>query len=391
MKFADWKRTIKARGLRNAPRSAVFLAAMLVIALPPAFAGGPGSVGMQVLKTDMSPRAAGMGGAFVAVADDVYSMNYNPAGLARLYNPEVSAMYLAGFDDSTLSHFAFGMPLPFLGMAGLEKSGFGMSLMLSDAGKFDYNGILPDGSVVSKSYAAQKDLALAFGYGEKVYSDDRNAVDQYLGANIKYIRSTLLEDDTPPSAVAVDAGWLLTKSDIGVSVGASLANFGSGLKYGSEITKLPSTIRLGAAYQHTTVRDQAILLSLEGDSYVNEAQKSLRFGLEYQFQSIFKLRLGYRGVEDNKGFTMGFGLNYGDLALDMSLGLANAVYNASQVALSYKFSGVTAAKYTKTNSYRDPEPRKAAPSRSKYQTPRSSHKPAGGQENKKDADFLLLY
>ena len=65
--------------------------------LTPVFAAGPGSTGLQVLKSDISPRAMGMGGAFSAIADDVYSMNYNPAGLGQLYMPEASAMYLSGF------------------------------------------------------------------------------------------------------------------------------------------------------------------------------------------------------------------------------------------------------------------------------------------------------
>ena len=41
-----------------------------------------GQTGFQFLKADMSARSAGMGGAFVMVADDATAMFHNPAGLA---------------------------------------------------------------------------------------------------------------------------------------------------------------------------------------------------------------------------------------------------------------------------------------------------------------------
>ena len=76
-------------------RKLAFAAALLLGCVLPAAAGGPGSAGMQALKSDMSPRAAGMGGAFTAGADDIYTAEYNPAGLGRLYVPEASVAAIA--------------------------------------------------------------------------------------------------------------------------------------------------------------------------------------------------------------------------------------------------------------------------------------------------------
>lgn len=378
------------------PNAALAASAWLLLAAP-AWAGGPGSVGMQVLKTDMSPRAAGMGGAFVAVADDVYSMNYNPAGLGQLYVPEASAMHLSGFDDSSLQYAAFGTPLPFIGLAGLAKPGAGLSVMMASAGTFDFKYIMPDGSILAKSYEAQKDLALSFGYGEKVYSDEVNIegynakIEQYLGINAKYIRSVLLEDDKPPSTFAFDAGWLLMEPRLGLSAGASIANFGGGLKYGSEITRLPTILRLGLAYQRPTIMDQSLLLTTEADFYTSEDLKSLRFGLEYHFEKIFNFRLGYRGAEDNKGIATGIGVHYEDMSLDFSMGLGNEVYNASQVAFSYKFSGITVKESRRKTTYRDPEPEDARPAKARQPAKQDRRPSRPAQEKKKDSDFFWIY
>jgi hypothetical protein len=215
-------------------------------------------------------------------------------------------------------------------------------------------------------------------------------IEQYLGMNAKYLKSTLLETYSA-SALAVDAGWLVMEPKLGLSFGASVSNFGSGLKYVSEVTPLPSILRLGLAYQRPTVMDQSVLLAAEGDFYTQEAQKSLRLGMEYHFQSIFNLRLGYKAAEDNKGFTMGLGVRYEDMSLDFAMGMGNAVYSASQVAFSYKFTGITVKEYRKKMNYRDPEPEKKTPAvktRTRQQNP--SRKPAA-PEKKKDSDFFWIY
>ena len=145
--------------------------------------------------------------------------------------------------------------------------------------------------------------------------------------------------------------------------------------------------------------DQSILLAAEGDFYMAEAVKSLRFGLEYHFEKIFNLRLGYKAAEDNKGLTMGLGLHYNDMSLDFSSGMGNEVYNSTLLAFSYKFSGITIKEYRKKVNYRDPEPQKSAPAKAVKQPSRQEQKPAKQErkpakdapEKKKDSDFFWIY
>ncbi len=66
-----------------------------LLATPPAMAqfleigGSPNVVGSGA-------RAAGMGGAFIAVADDATAASWNPAGLVQLERPEISCVYEYG-------------------------------------------------------------------------------------------------------------------------------------------------------------------------------------------------------------------------------------------------------------------------------------------------------
>src|SRR5262245_31518608 len=75
-------------------------------------------------------RPAAMGGAGTALADDVHAVYYNPAGLATLYRPEVTAYYARLFPDlsdqaQSANTFVGGaMPLPANGKWGGLGFGF---------------------------------------------------------------------------------------------------------------------------------------------------------------------------------------------------------------------------------------------------------------------------
>lgn len=376
------------------------LAAALVLCPAAVLASGPGSTGVQVLKTDVSPRAFGMGGAYVGVADDIYAVNYNPAGLAQLYLPEASAMYLSGFEDASLNYFSFGMPLPIQGLAGFDRPGLAVSALFSDSGEFTYNSIGATGGVSSLNMDAEKTRVISLSYGEKVHSGQVNLegfkldLEQYLGLSVKYIGSELLETYSA-SAVAFDAGWMMRDPGLGLSVGASLTNFGSGLQYYKEAAALPSAVRVGASYQRPTVMSQSLLISGEADFYLEEKLKSFRAGIEYHFQEIFNFRLGYRGGEDNGGATGGLGVRYESFALDFGLSLSGEVYNASQVSFSYKFSGWRSGEIVKKpRQYKDarsePE-RKAQPARPSRAEPEKRRQAEPEKKQKKDSDFFWIY
>jgi len=341
----------------------------------------------------------GMGGAFVAVADDIYSANYNPAGIGQLYIPEASAMYLSGFEDSKLQYLAAGLPLPAIGLAGQGKPGLAFSALFSQNGKFTHRTLdFNTGNVASASMDADTTRVFAVTYGEKVYSGETNIegyqakFEQYLGLSAKYIGSELLGTYSA-SALAVDAGWLVRESNLGLTFGAAIANYGNGIKYRNETEPLPSILRLGLSYERPTIMDQSVLLATEYDMYMSEGLKSLRAGLEYDFEKLFRLRLGYKFTEDNSGLTSGLGIRYENFSMDLAFSVSNAVFNSSEVSFSYKFSDWHSGEYKKNVKYRDqeedrPQPRKTIqPSRNE---PARPMKPKAAPV-KKDSDFFMLY
>lgn len=380
-------------------KTKAILAALLAACLAaPAAAGGPGSAGVQVLKSDISPRSLGMGGAFVAVADDPYAAAYNPAGIGQLYLPEATAMYQSGFDDASLQYLAFGLPLPIEGFAGFDKPGLAVSAMFAGSGRFVYNKIdSGSGDVTTRSMDAESTRVLGLTYGEKIFAGDVNLegysarIEQHMGLSVKYVGSELLETYSA-SGVAFDGGWLVKDLNSGLALGAAVSNFGGSLKYYKENTPTPTILRLGLSYAPPTVMSQSLLLSTEADLYLQEKLKSLRGGLEYRFQEHFFARLGYRGGEENKGAALGLGIRYENFALDFAMTMGNEVFNTSQVSFSYKFSGWRTGDYKrKKPQYQAPRPADAKPAArpSGEQRKEPAGRPAA--KPKKDSDFFWIY
>ncbi len=106
---------------------------VLCIAL---LAGFSGFAGAAYDDLGVSARVMGMGNAFTAVADDAYSVYYNPAGLALLPRPEFGTAYAKLYpglsDNSNLQNtfLVYAMPLDQGKQGGL---GFGLDYFSLDS------------------------------------------------------------------------------------------------------------------------------------------------------------------------------------------------------------------------------------------------------------------
>ena len=92
-------------------------AAFLLAALTalPANAGNSkvGTSGAQFLRIGAGARPTAMGDAYTAIGGDINSSYYNPAGLATLRHPELTAMHTQWFQGIDYSYGAFAYPASF--------------------------------------------------------------------------------------------------------------------------------------------------------------------------------------------------------------------------------------------------------------------------------------
>jgi hypothetical protein len=88
-----------------------------------AVAASAGATGAQILELMPDARAAAMGETFCAVADDVNSMYYNPAGLARVGWIEVPLSSIRLFEGVNFQYFGIAYSLRDVRSANINDLG----------------------------------------------------------------------------------------------------------------------------------------------------------------------------------------------------------------------------------------------------------------------------
>ncbi|MBP7462118.1 MAG: PorV/PorQ family protein [Candidatus Delongbacteria bacterium] len=252
------------------------------------------------LRIPPSARAWGIGRAYVALADDIGSAYYNPAGLVNIKKDEMTLMYapwLRQFvDDIHYSYFAWGKNMKDIGHLALHST----ILFLGSQERTAPDGT-PQGSF--SSY----EMALAFSYGTNLSED------LAVGGTIKYIHSHLSDQGTGQEkgtgvgkSFALDLGVLYTPDFLDrLRLGASLSNLGPDMSYidAEQADPLPRVLKLGGAYkiinqkynQLTFTTDLDIdMVELTGDEMRDKISTIIYCtGAEYWYGNTIGLRGGY--------------------------------------------------------------------------------------------------
>ncbi|MGC9367423.1 MAG: PorV/PorQ family protein [bacterium] len=291
-------------------------------------------------------RPVGMGGAYVAVADDGFANYYNPAGLGFIDRKSFSLMHsnwLPGLYPSMYYEY-LGVIYPISDMGT-----FGGNIIYLTTGETEATD--ESGNTIAKFRTF--DLAVQLNYGLKLTSDLSG------GIGIKYIYSYLAPSwlvsqllNTKGGGAgmswAIDGGLLYKTPIKGLSLGAAIQNIGPGLSYTEtgEKDPIPQTVRIGTSYhwfsQEQTDDTTKIPVNLweirasfdlvkvvvgimdelkakEYDYIWDDTWKAM--GLEFGYYEMIFVRLGYFIDEagSRKGFTYGGGIKFRNFNFDIGI------------------------------------------------------------------------
>jgi hypothetical protein len=257
----------------------------------------PSSTGLSFLKLGAGSRAAGMGEAYNAVANDANATYWNPAGLSHISGTELTFTHNKWLQDITNEFFAFGF------RAG--KSAFGISFMSNTIGGIERR---VKASAEPLDVLNAHDIMLGLSFARKFRSS------LSYGLTAKYLYQKIYIESC--SGVAIDAGLQYETPLRGLKTGVIFQNFGYMSKLKEESTKLPQTIRLGLAYLLPIQMLHGEFLIAADWIKIFESSSHLNFGLEYSFINYFALRFGYQTGFDDKSINGGFGVNFNRYRLD---------------------------------------------------------------------------
>lgn len=316
----------------------LFLSSLPVLALG---ISGQGTTAATFLKLSIGPRAVAMGESFVAVADDVSAVNWNPAGLAQIKSWEVTAMHAFWFQDIFLDHIGAAMPVG-LGVAGASLVFLNQGTLLrSEAGDSPDS---PDRGSFSAS-----DTAFTGAYSLMVASS------MSVGGGLKLFSEVL--DGNASLGWAVDLGFLYHAPLPGLQLAACIQNLGPATRVSEDYFRLPLNFKAGVSY-----RLLPNLLAALDYNQLLEQEGKISLGFEYLYAALLALRAGYRyqGAIDNSqyyegygnntlsGVSAGVGLRYAHFCLDYAFVPYGFLGSTHRLALTYAFAQPAAVGATGT-------------------------------------------
>lgn len=291
-----------------------------------------GTTACNFLEIGVGGAGNAMGEAYVSITGDLSSVYWNPAGLAYLEQTEVQFMYQPWYVDTNVGFAGAGIVLPRVGT-------FGLNILSMDFGRTEVTTLeMQEGT--GETYSAG-DYAVSLSFGRKL------AQWFAFGATAKWVSSSIWH--VSANALALDLGVMVNtnffsftgKPEDGMTIGMSISNYGTKIKYdGIDLLipvdilpdeagnyrdleakyslqgwELPLIFRVGASITPIVEENQKLTLAIDA-LHPNNNCESLNLGAEYQLRAMgfgrFFLRGGYHGLfmDDSQfGLTLGGGVH----------------------------------------------------------------------------------
>lgn len=301
---------------------------ILLIASTNLFAQGSGNkYAGEFLSIGVGGRPLGMGGAYVALVNDVTAGYWNPAALSGINYPQVSLMHDERFGSLVnYDYGGIGFPLGKSSSLGFSVIRLGVDDIPDTRNALidlNGNGVLDPGERIDPNkvtYFNAADYAFYFTYAKK-----QSEKFSY-GVNLKVIRRDLA--DAGAWGLGFDVGATYSPFDR-FYLGANLQDITttylswSGASEKKEV--ITPTAKIGTAYQIdflSGVLTPAVDFDVRFEGRDNSANANLgpvsfdmHAGMEYTFKDIFSVRTGYN---DLGNLTLGAGVKLPKLNIDYS-------------------------------------------------------------------------
>ncbi|MDD5688425.1 MAG: PorV/PorQ family protein [Elusimicrobia bacterium] len=286
------------------------------------------SSAMEFLKVGIGAKQEAMGGAQVAVAEDVNSVYWNPAGLGSVSSTELSFMHLSLFEGINYEYLALGHPVS-------EDSTIGLQIMYLNYGNIDktledVNGAYDTVGSVG-SYSA-KDMGGAISYGKQV-DETIN-----IGGSLKMV-SQKIDNDTA-SGFGLDLGIEYMPVKGGLQLGLAVQNIGG--KVGSD--NLPGNIKAGLGKKFSAFEgENNLTVAADANYELDSATTKENIGLELVVAEMVAIRAGYKLGYDEETYTLGGGFKMSGESSTFNIDYAfiptKDLGDTHRVSLGIKFGG----------------------------------------------------
>jgi hypothetical protein len=288
------------------------------------WADGAGNQAAPWAQLPDSTRQAALAGSAGALLDDLDSLGVNPAGLAGLKGDELSFNQKFWVQGLSEEHVAFGLPF---GDFTLALGGDYL-----DFGAVNFYNLNASGLPLSNGTYTPTGLDLQAGLGVKVSELFK------LGLNAKTLYQNLSPTDQAWS-LAADLGLVFEESTQRFKAGLAIQNFGTTLDGAS----LPLVLDFSCAFTQDLAPGHRLSLTADGGLNVQQSDdSSAGAGVEYVYQGILSLRVGYRAssygnLSGLSGLASGIGIKVDPFELGYAMTTLGDLGTTQEISLKNFF------------------------------------------------------
>jgi hypothetical protein len=285
----------------------------------------------QFLKIGVGGRATAMGDAFVAIANDVSALYWNPAGLTQFSENQVMFAHNQWVVD--INHDFVGAVYHLD-----DENTFGVSLTSLSMDEMKVTTeYAPFGT---GEYFGFSDLAIAISYSKKM-------TDQFsFGGTVRYVEESL--DKLKMRGIMIDLGTFYWTGLGSTRFAVTVTNFGNNLAPDGEVVLVgnrtnsewqsfspPTMFRIGFALEPYEDEEHRVTTSIQLN-HPNDNSENLSLGVEYVWNKMFFARGGYKINVDEQNYSFGAGVNVPVSIANVSVDYAFA--NFSRLGSAHRFS-----------------------------------------------------
>jgi hypothetical protein len=281
--------------------------------------------GNEFLAIGVGGRPLGMGGAYVALVNDVTAGYWNPASLSAINYPQFSLMHDERFGNSVnYDYGSVGIPFGKNVSLGFSVIRLGVDDIADTRNALidlNGNGVLDPGERLDESKITRfntSDYAFFLTYSKK--SSEKFSY----GANLKVIKRDIAEESAWGLGFDIGASYSVTDR---FHLGANLQDISTTYLSWSTGKKevIAPTAKVGTAYEIDFLKGTltpAVDFDVRFEGRENSANANLgpvsfdvHAGMEYTFKNLFSIRTGYN---DLGNLTLGAGVKLPKINIDYS-------------------------------------------------------------------------
>jgi hypothetical protein len=301
----------------------ILVAALVVSSVAWAGDGTAGSTYLDVFGIGVGAGPSAMA-AYTAAPGDLWSLTYNPAGLANIDRLSVGVSQIEWLKGTSFSYLGVGLPS--------GDGGLALGLAYFDLGGVDPTDI--DGSEID-GLAEAYNLGFVGGYGFVM----PNICDLSVGISGHLIQGSFADESA--TAIGVNLGLLYGLMEDQVKLGVAVRNLGTKFQFGdddSEEDAQAMTYSGGVSY--TTAPDQIANVDLTVGVDVlmpKDRDVAVAVGGEVWVYDMLALRAGYKTGVDMGNLGYGAGFKFSDFQLDYTYTDHDDLKTTHRISLTMAF------------------------------------------------------